>query len=411
MLLVTGPLGRAVMMLGITQVIGYGTLYYAFPIVAPAVAAEFGIAVPTLYAVFSAALLAGGLTASRLGRLMDIHGAPRLMALGSVLAATLLAALALSPGLIIFGAVIVIIEVIAFMVLYDAAFATLAQLGPHRARRAITALTLIAGFASTVFWPLTGWLVDAIGWRQTAGVFAVLHLAVALPLHLVLARMEPEGAPVDERTAHTAARPGGTHGPVRSEAAGFAFRAVAISFALTAVVLSALSVQMVPVLQSMQLGGAAYLVAMAMGPAQVSVRITDALFWQNLHPLDVALISGAAIPAAILLLFLPGSVVAAGLAFAICFGAGQGLSSIVRGSVPLALFGSSGFGARLGRLAAVRILMSAGAPFVIAMLMDRFGTAAALVTMVVVGVMALIPLVLLRIRLASLAGPAQESHV
>ena len=389
-------------MLGITQVIGYGTLFYAFPILAPAVAGEFGVAIPTLYAVFSAALLAGGLTAPRLGRMMDIHGAPRLMALGSVLAATLLAVLALSPGLVVFGAVIIIIEVTAFLVLYDAAFATLAHLGPLRARRAITALTLIAGFASTVFWPLTGWLVEMLGWRATLGVFAGLHLMAALPLHVAISRMKPEGAADEAAGPAFAAAAVRSFAPVRDEAAGFAFWAVATSFALTAVVLSALSVQMVPVLQSLQLGTAAYLVAMAMGPAQVSVRITDALFWQNLHPLDVALISGAAIPVAIGLLFLPGTAVATGLAFAICFGAGQGLSSIVRGSVPLALFGPTGFGARLGRLASVRIILSAGAPFLFASLMEIRGTRAALLAMLVTGIVALMPLALLRIRLSSL---------
>ncbi len=398
-LFVTGPLGQAVLLLGVTQVIGYGTLYYAFPILAPAIVGEFGIELPTFYAVFSVALLAGGLTAPRLGKLMDIHGAPRLMMIGSILAAILMAALALSPGLAVFGIVLVIVEVVSFMVLYDAAFATLAHLGARRARRAITFLTLIAGFASTVFWPVTGWLVAEVGWRWTVGAYALLHLCVALPLHWRLGLIKPQGAETLSAAEAADAEKRPAFAQVRADSIGFAFTAIAISFALTAVVLSALSVQMVPVLQSLQLGAAAYFVAMAMGPAQVSVRITDALFWQNMHPLDVALISGAAIPLAIGLLFLPAAVVTTGLAFAICFGVGQGLSSIVRGSVPLTLFGPAGFGARLGQLALVRILMSAGAPFLFATLMAAFGTHVALGVMIATGILALVPLLVLRWRL------------
>jgi MFS family permease len=388
-----------VLALGATQVVGYGTLYYAFAILAPSVAREFGTSLTFLYAIFSAGLLAGGLAAPKLGAWMDRYGAPRVMAFGSLVAALLLAGLAAAPGLATFALLVVAIEVVSVAVLYDAAFATLVLLGRSDARRAITHLTLIAGFASTIFWPLAGWLGEALGWRATYAVFAALHLLVALPLHVWIA-LRPRAA-AGERPA--ALRQG--HGPPLSGPdARLAFWAVAASFALTGVLLSALTVHLVPVLQALELGGAAYLVAMLMGPAQVLIRLVDAVFWRGLHPLTVAVISGAALPAAILMLLLPADPVVSGAIFAGLFGLGAGLSSIVRGSVPLALFGAAGYGARLGRLAAIRTALAAGAPFLFAAGLEGFGPTAALTAAMAVGVAALVPLGLLHRRLVA-RGP------
>jgi MFS family permease len=392
-----GSLLPVVLALGATQVIGYGTLYYAYAIVAPAVAREFGASLTSLYAIFSAGLLAGGLAAPKLGAWMDRHGAPRIMAAGSLAVALLVAALAAAPNLAAFAACIVAIEVVGVAVLYDAAFATLAFLGRAEARRAITHLTLIAGFASTVFWPLTGWLVEAIGWRGTYAAFAALHLLVALPLHLRIAARPRDGA-----AAGAAAPAQAEFGPpLAGAAARLAFWAVAISFALSGVLTSALAVHLVPVLQALGLGGAATLVAMLMGPAQVLIRLVDALFWRGLHPLTVAVVSAAALPAAIVVLLAVPHPLAAGAAFAVLFGLGAGLSSIVRGSVPLALFGAAGYGARLGRLAAIRTVLGAGAPFILAAGLEAFGPAAALAGALLVGVSALLPLGLLHRRVVT----------
>lgn len=388
-----------ILALGATQVIGYGTLYYAFAILVPAVAREFAASTTTLYAVFSVGLLAGGLAAPQLGAWMDRHGAPRIMAAGSLVTAMLVAGLAAAPSLPVFAALIIAIEVVGVAVLYDAAFATLAFLGRAGARRAITHLTLIAGFASTLFWPLTGWAVEAVGWRATYGIFAALHLLVALPLHGWIAT-RPRHPGADGPAEATRLQAGA---PLTGRAAREAFWSVAASFALTGVLTAALTVHLVPVLQALELGAAAYLVAMLMGPAQVLIRLVDALFWRGLHPLTVALVSAAALPAAILVLVLPVDPVAAGAAFAVLFGLGAGLSSIVRGSVPLALFGAAGYGARLGQLAAIRTMLGAGAPFLFAAGLEAFGATTALVAALLVGLAALLPLGLLHRRVVE--GP------
>jgi MFS family permease len=389
------PLLPVVVALGVTQIIGYGSLYYAFAILVPSIATEFGTSQATLYAIFSAGLLVGGLIAPRVGILMDLHGGPRVMAVGSLLAGLLLAATAFAPSLWAYAGLVILTEIVSVAVLYDAAFATLATLGKARARRAITHLTLIAGFASTLFWPLTGWLVEAIGWRQSYGVFAVLHLAVALPLHLWIAR---QPAIANEGAAASATVQ--FFGPaLTGREAQLAYAAIAISFAMSGMAISAISVQLVPVLQGLDLGAASYAIAMLMGPGQVMIRLTDALFWRDLHPLTVATISALALALSIVALLIPSNALALGAVFALLFGVGQGLASIVRGTVPLVLFGSTGFGARLGRLTAVRTVLGAGAPFLFASCVEMVGMRAALYAVLLIGVMAAAPLIALRLWL------------
>jgi MFS family permease len=383
---------QAVAALGVTQIIGYGTLYYAFPVLVPGMAAEFGIDPAWLFAAFSGGLLAGGLVAPRAGRAMDRFGPARVMVWGSVLAAGGLGALALLPlGPWGAAALIVALELAAVCVTYDAAFATLAVLRGAGARRAITNLTLIAGFASTLFWPLTGWLGEAVGWRGTYAIYAGLHLMVALPLHLALARAQPEPLTPDR------ARPVRILRPLPPAVAQRGFWLLASSFTLTGVLIAALVVHMVPVLQGLGFGTAAFAVAMVMGPAQVAIRLVDALAWQGLHPVTVALVSAVVTPLGALVLLAAPQSVAAAVAFAALFGAGQGLASIVRGSVPLALFGAAGYGALLGRLAGIRQVAAALAPLGFALALTRLGTDMALALAVGLGVAGVVPLVALAV--------------
>ncbi len=387
----------AVLALGVTQIVGYGTLYYAYSILAPSVAAEFGVAPSAMFGAFSAGMLAGGLAAPRLGALMDRLGAPRVMALGSLAAAAALAGLASAPNFPVFAVLVVATEIVAVAVCYDAAFATLVLFGGAKARGAITRLTLIAGFASTLFWPLAGALDASVGWRATLAIFAGLHLAVALPLHLWLAAQAGNETAAANGAKAPAAAPAAAQ--LRPQDERFAFWAVGASFALSGMVIAAMGVHMVPVLGAIGLGASAYVVSMLMGPTQVAIRLTDALFWRSLHPLQVATISGLALPLSVVALMLPIEGLVAGALFAAATGVGQGLSSIVRGTVPLALFGSAGYAARLGRLAAVRTVLSASAPFLFALGLQEAGLAATLWIAFAIGVVALVPLLILMARL------------
>lgn len=389
----------AIFALGATQVIGYGTCYYAYSILAPAVAREFGVPIEILFAVFSAALLVGGLSSPLLGILMDRAGAARLMAFGSLAAAIALAALASSPNIYVFALLTMVLEVVGVLILYNAAFSALAQLDGVKARRAITYLTLIAGFASTLFWPLTGWLLATIGWRATYLGYAALHLAMAVPLHLWLrhftASHRARSAAQLETAAVAAAVPtGGTEG-------GLAFVAVAVSFALSNFVAASFAVHLVSILQTVGLGASAFAVAMVMGPSQVLVRLTDAMFWKGLHPLTVAIIGATSLPLSALCLLLGQPDIGAAIAFAALFGFGQGLESIVAGTVPLVLFDRKRYGELLGKLSAARLVLGAGAPFAFAAMSGFGGLNTALLVLIAAGTIAIVPLLVLRARLKS----------
>lgn len=368
---------RFVVALGVTQILGYGAVYYAFPVLVPSVAAEFGIPETWLYGAFSIGLLLSAGVATMAGPWLDRFGAPRVMSVGSVLVAMLLAALGLAPNAIFYMACVILLEAISFLVLYDAAFAALALGVPTGTRKAITRLTLIAGFASTIYWPLTGYLNEAIGWRATYLIFAALNLCAAMPLHLWLARIARDAGGKIADTPKPVIAP---DWPILTgPAARQGFWLLAIGFALIAVVIAALGVHLVPLLLALGLGSQAYLVSMAMGPTQVAIRVIDATLWRRTHPLTVALVSCLALVGAILALIFASDGLGLALGFAILFGAGQGLTSIVRGAVPLALFGPTGIGRKLGHLAAMRSVFAAAAPFIFGLGLTTLGMDATLV--------------------------------
>ena len=167
--------------LGLTQIIGYGTLYYSFSILVPSIALELAWPEQWVFGALSASLLVGGLFAPTAGRWADRFGAGRVMTFGSAAAAAALVACAIAPGRVSFVAALMAMELASAFVLYSAAFVAIVQIGSARAQRSITHLTLIAGFASTLFWPLTAALHEYLSWREVYLVFAVINVAVCLP--------------------------------------------------------------------------------------------------------------------------------------------------------------------------------------------------------------------------------------
>lgn len=380
------PIPWPVLTLGVTQIVGFGTLYYAFSVVVPAMTVDLGISSTFAYAGFSAALLAGGFFAPVAGRLIDRLGARVVMAWGSVLAALSLVALSQVPGGAGLVAALLFAEMIAPLVLYDAAFAALAQaVGPQGARKAITQMTLLGGFASTVFWPVTLWLTEAWGWREAYLVYAALHLLVCLPLHLTLPRHAPD--------RHDGPSEPPRFAPLPREQHRRAMIFLAISFTIAGAVFSAMTAQWVPVLMALGLGsGAAVAAGALMGPAQVGVRVLEMSFGGRYHPIVTGIISLCLLVVAMALLALAPVGLWSAMAFAVLFGLSQGLTSIVRGTVPLALFGPLGFASRLGVLAGLRMTFGALAPFALAAALALVDARLALLA---AGIMAMLALVAL----------------
>lgn len=359
----------AITALGVTQIIGYGTLYYSFSILAPDMAAHFTWSNEWIFGALSAALLIGGLTAPWLGALFDRIGAGRVMTIGSAAAATALAACAMAPGKMSFVIALIAVEVAANLVQYGAAFALLVQLRPQVAQRSITYLTLIAGFASTIFWPITAALHAQLSWQNVYLVFAGLNLFVCLPIHAWLSY----GA-----TAHKAAtltalpRIEGMLPPSRRH---LGFMLMVVGFSLMSLTASAVLVHMVPLLSGLGLGASAALVGTAFGPSQVLSRLINMVFGRNLSAGALAVIAAALLPAGVLILILAAPSVPGAMLFAVIFGMGSGLQSIVTGTLPLALFGSDGYGKLQGKMMAARLIVSAIAPFLLALSMERMGIA------------------------------------
>ncbi|WP_230532188.1 MFS transporter [Microvirga roseola] len=359
--------------LGVTQIVSYGSLYYAFAVLEPSISAEFGWSSAWSFGCFSVALLVGGLAGPLAGRFIDRRGARLALAVGSVASAASLAALSQSQGLCGFMLALVAVEIASTLTQYDAAFAAIAQTRDAReARSAITQVTIFGGFASTVFWPLTHWLTASLTWREIYLIFGALHLALCLPIHLLwLGGARPVQVP------------GAPGGPAAHEAGTLApeqrlrgMVLVVMTFCLTGFVFSALNVHWVAALSELGLSaGVAVAAGALMGPAQVGVRLLDLMFGRRMDPLVTASVAIVFLLAATAVVLAAGTSYAGAAAFAVLFGLSQGLTSIVRGVVPLALFGRSGYGARLGTITAIRLVVTSGAPFAFALVIASLGPA------------------------------------
>ncbi len=391
----------AILALGLTQIIGYGSLYYSFSILAPAMARDLNWSSEWIFGALSAALLIGGLAAPTMGKWIDRFGAGRVMTGGSAIAALALMACALSSGKVTFVISLIAIETASNLVQYGAAFALLVQIKPQVAQRSITYLTLIAGFASTLFWPITTALHAHMSWQQVYLVFAALNLLLCLPIHAWLSfsvaksRKQASGEP-----------PKHVEPSLPQSIRTLAFILMVMGFALESFVNAALLVHMVPVLSGLGLGAMAVMVGTLFGPAQVLSRFTNMVFGGGLSQLTLALISAVLLPAALVILIATAPSVPGALVFAVVFGLGSGLSSIVQGTLPLALFGSQGYGQRQGQVLAIRLVISSTAPFVLAFMMENIGVSWSLTVAAIVGAIAILAF----IAIGRLAYSLNRSH-
>lgn len=375
-----------VWLFGITQIVGYGTLYYSFSALAPSMAKDLDLAIGWVYGAFSLALLAGGLVSPFVGRALDRYGAGSVMTFGSLAAAAALALCAAANGSAMLAIGLVAIEATAIVVQYEAAFAALVQLTGTDANRRITHLTLIAGFASTIFWPLTTYLHDVMSWREVYFWYAGLHVVLCFPIHLWIAR-QPRVRRVDASVVSEARQD--VFSPSQEQRA---FGLLLVGFSLVGFVISALLVHMIPLLTSLGLGSMSAVVGAVFGPAQVFSRVVNMGFGKELHPLRLAMISAAMMVLALGLLAVASPWLVAALMFSALFGLGSGLTSIVRGTVPLALFGPHGYGARVGKLTSARLILSSVAPFAFAMVLDQAGPTAGLCLLMGLGTLAVVAL-------------------
>jgi MFS family permease len=344
--------------LGIAQTLAWASSYYLPAILADPIAD--GIAVPRawVFGAFSASLLIAAAAGPRVGRFIDRHGGRGVLVASNIVLAAGLLALAGASGPITLFAAWGILGIGMALGLYDAGFAALTALYRHGARGPITGITLFAGFASTVSWPISSVLNEAIGWRETCLVWAALNLGLGIPLNLLL--LPSLGTPVDEQIKP--ALPIGWRPYKEMFLLAFVFAA---AWFVTGAMASHLPELLV---QAGVAPPAAVAAAALVGPAQVTARVWEFLMLRRIHPLVSARIAAALHPIGAAVLFLTGPPGA--VAFVLLYGAGNGLLTIARGTVPLAVFGPEGYGQRTGLLGAPSRAAQAFAPLVFSFLLD-----------------------------------------
>src|ERR1700704_2465162 len=368
---VFGP-WRAVLVLGVTQIIAWGAIYYPPVLTVPLIAAEHAWSATFAMGGFSLALLAAGFASARVGRLIDRFGGHCVMTAGSLLGALGLIVLVMADHAVVYLAAWALLGVAAAAALYDSAFASLGRIFGAAARRPITLLTLAGGLASTVSWPVTYLLIEALGWRGTYLVYAALLAFVAAPLHAFVLprhRAERDARPESGQSIPTAVLP----------PRGWPFALVAAAFAAYAFVPSGLSAHLLAIFGRSGIdAGSVVVVGALFGPSQVLARIGEILFARAVHPLLVARFAVGMLLAGFGLMAIAGLSLPVAAAFMVMFGMANGLITIARGTVPLALFGASGYGALLGRIAGPFLVMQAIAPLVLAFVAERASDVAVL---------------------------------
>ncbi len=363
---------RAVTVLGVTQIISWGAIYYTPVLIVPLIAREQGWSIALGMGGFSFGLLVAGLVSPYVGRSIDRLGGHVVMTIGSLVGAAGLVLITFASHPAIYFAVWMVLGVAMAANLYDSAFATLGRIFGAAARRPITALTLAGGFASTVSWPVTHFMLEAFDWRMTYLAYAGVLALVAAPLHAfflprIRARTEPP-ATIEGKT------------PTKYlPSSGWAFVLVAAAFTAYAFVPSGLAAHLLAIFTRAGIDPATVVwIGALFGPAQVGARLIEFSFGRNLHPLWVARFALSLLLCGFALLAFTGFSVTAAAVFAVMFGAANGLVTITRGAVPLALFGAEGYGRLIGRLAGPFLVMQAAAPLAMAFVVERVSDPAGL---------------------------------
>ncbi|MDO8399503.1 MAG: MFS transporter [Bradyrhizobium sp.] len=353
-----------VLALGTTQTIAWASSYYLPAILAAPIARELDVTQTLVFGALSGALVISGILGPRIGHTIDMVGGRGMLAVSNGVLALGLGLLSFATGPLLLFTAWIVIGVGMGMGLYEAAFATLTRIYGMAARRQITGITLIAGFASTVGWPLTAWLEARYGWRATCQCWALIHLLLALPINLTLPRATSPVPVTEEAIAPRSARE-----------TSLIMMALAYVFAATAFVSSGISALLPTMLTQFGATPATALLAGALiGPAQVAARLFEAGWLSKYHPLVSARLATLMNPLGVLALLIGGPVVAP--LFAVLYGAGNGILTIARGTLPLALFGPEGFGKRVGLLSLPARATGAIAPLAIGLMTEYFGTGA-----------------------------------
>jgi predicted MFS family arabinose efflux permease len=356
---------RIVLKVGTAQTLAWASTYYLPAILAVPIARDLDVETATVFAAFSVGLVISAIFGPYAGRLIDRTGGGSILALANLILAFGLALLGLATGVVGLFVAWIFLGIGMAAGLYEAAFAYLVKLYGRNARNAITGITLIAGFASTIGWPLTTMLEAAVGWRYTCFIWAILQLLVALPLNLLLPK-------VVEASADAKSELASMYSVGSSTASTKQAVLLAIVFAITWFISTAMAAHLPTLLKAAGATVALAVTAGALiGPAQVAGRLLEFGILRRLHPLLSARLAALCHPMGAVILVIAGA--PAVIVFALMHGAGNGILTIAKGTLPLALFGPQGYGERQGLLMVPARIAQALAPWLFGLLMSYLG--------------------------------------
>lgn len=363
--------------LGAAQLIAWGTLYYAIAVLAEPMGAALRLTRSDVFGAFAWSMVISGVLAPWAGRMLDRVGGRAVLASSAIVGALGFVVLARAHSFVGLIAGWSIQGLAMALGLYDTCFAAIGHVAPASYRRTVTGVTLVAGFASTLSWPATHYLVQAVGWRTSCDCYAIVMLLCAPIYALIL----PSGSvPPRGHVNATTPRQGEVTAAVRTKAVLLAW-----AFAGTAVVGASISAHLVGVLQALQLSlDHAVWIAASVGVMQVAGRMFELAFGSRLHPVRLGFVTFAGLFTAMLLLSAVATLPSAVFAFALVYGIANGLLTIAKATIPVELFGFANVGAVLGNFGAPSLLTRALAPFGFALLMSEVGTRGALAGLVAV---------------------------
>jgi MFS family permease len=354
--------------LGVTQIFAWGTSYYLPAVLAAPIVAETGWSLAWVVGGLSLGLLTAGIISPWVGRAIALRGGRPVLAVSAGLLAIGLLALALAYSLAAFLADWLIIGLGMGAGLYDPAFATLGRLYGASGRSAITTLTLFGGFASTVCWPLSAFLDAHLGWRGACLVYAGFQLTVALPIYVFVLPREVRRPIAEPVTKSPPAL--GEHGPAMP--GGGIFLLLATTITLASVISTVMSVHLLTILQSKGLAlAAAVSLGALVGPSQVTARTIEMVIAKFHHPIWTKIAATSLVTAGLAALWIGRPLIVLAL---LLYGAGIGLESIARGTLPLAIFGPDRYPVIMGRIAMPSLIAQAVAPTIGALLLKTGGS-------------------------------------
>ena len=356
---------RVIAFLGIGQILVWGSSYYLPTVLAKPVSDDTGWPMTWVVGALSAGLLVSGLVSPRVGHLVERHGGRPVLAASAILLAIGLLIQGLAPNIGVFVLAWLVIGFAMGAGLYDPAFSTLTRLYGDQARSAITSLTLWGGFASTVCWPLTAFLVEHVGWRGASLAYVGIMLLIVLPMYWFGLPREALHIPLAKAPA----------APISARAKRenrYFLLMLATNFTIASVVMTIIAVHLIAMMQDRGFSlAAAVSLGMLIGPSQVGARVLEAAFGRKVHPIWSLLVCSAAVAIGLATLLGSAELVVLGL---ILSGGGNGLRSIARGTVPLAMFGREGYAVLMGWLALPVLVAQAFSPTVGDLMIQSLGT-------------------------------------